>query len=229
MSTSWSPFSQLAPRLQLPLRIHTWLSTNSYTFIDHETAQMPEASGVKRPRNQSDETGKRRAPYALRACDTCRRRKVKCDGSQPCAACTGRHDACCYSGDLGFFMPTPAAHVQSRQADAAASTYVAHLFVRDSQQSGKAHPLSAPGTQNTPPSSRSCRASRANWTTWRPVCNPQAKAGQASQRRPTPEGGRTAMPASRRHPRAMLCPIPLPTHRQSRPRAFTAQPAQTTV
>ncbi|KAK9438224.1 Zn(2)-C6 fungal-type DNA-binding domain protein [Metarhizium brunneum] len=92
---------------------------------------MPEASGIKRPRNQSDETetGKRRAPYALRACDTCRRRKVKCDGSQPCAACTGRHDACCYSGDLGLFMPTPAAHVQSRQADAAASTNPEHASI----------------------------------------------------------------------------------------------------
>lgn len=39
----------------------------------------------------------RRGPYALRACDACRRRKGKCDGHQPCGHCVGRERECHFS------------------------------------------------------------------------------------------------------------------------------------
>lgn len=39
----------------------------------------------------------RRGPYALRACDACRRRKGKCDGNQPCGHCIGRERECHFS------------------------------------------------------------------------------------------------------------------------------------
>lgn len=35
-----------------------------------------------------DESTPRKRPRINRACAACRRRKIKCDGSQPCKACT---------------------------------------------------------------------------------------------------------------------------------------------
>ncbi|KAG9252972.1 uncharacterized protein F5Z01DRAFT_170004 [Emericellopsis atlantica] len=46
---------------------------------------------------QPSRSGRRRGPYALRACDACRRRKGKCDGNQPCGHCAGRGRACLFS------------------------------------------------------------------------------------------------------------------------------------
>lgn len=40
---------------------------------------------------------KRRAPYAARACDACRRRKGRCDGRKPCEHCLGRSLECIYT------------------------------------------------------------------------------------------------------------------------------------
>ncbi|KAK2757823.1 lea domain protein [Colletotrichum kahawae] len=64
-------------------------------------SQIREARVAKRPGHSNGETGKRRAPYALRACDACRRRKGKCDGRQPCKYCSGRDQACSYDSFLG--------------------------------------------------------------------------------------------------------------------------------
>ncbi|KAH9242566.1 hypothetical protein K456DRAFT_1743743 [Colletotrichum gloeosporioides 23] len=64
-------------------------------------SQIREARVAKRPGNSNGEPGKRRAPYALRACDACRRRKGKCDGRQPCKYCAGRDQACSYDSFLG--------------------------------------------------------------------------------------------------------------------------------
>ncbi|UPK97450.1 hypothetical protein LCI18_008385 [Fusarium solani-melongenae] len=54
----------------------------------------------KRSGTQNGELAKRRAPYALRACDACRRRKGKCDGRQPCGHCSGRGQDCSYSSSF---------------------------------------------------------------------------------------------------------------------------------
>ncbi|RKL40434.1 hypothetical protein BFJ70_g5663 [Fusarium oxysporum] len=63
-------------------------------------AQAREPKGVKKPSTSTGETGKRRTPYALRACDACRRRKGKCDGRQPCRHCSSRNQNCSYSSSL---------------------------------------------------------------------------------------------------------------------------------
>ncbi|KAH6979088.1 hypothetical protein EDB82DRAFT_448697 [Fusarium venenatum] len=59
---------------------------------------MSQARGVKKSSNP--EPGKRRTPYALRACEACRRRKGKCDGRQPCRHCASRHQNCSYNSSL---------------------------------------------------------------------------------------------------------------------------------
>ncbi|CAH0036149.1 unnamed protein product [Clonostachys rhizophaga] len=51
-------------------------------------------------RRANNEAAKRRAPYALRACEACRRRKGKCDGRQPCRYCTNRGQSCKYNTSL---------------------------------------------------------------------------------------------------------------------------------
>ena len=59
-------------------------------------ASQPTAT--KRPSVQTkEEPPKRRARYAPRACDACRRRKGRCDGRWPCEYCDGRDIECCYS------------------------------------------------------------------------------------------------------------------------------------
>ncbi|KXH32874.1 hypothetical protein CSIM01_07501 [Colletotrichum simmondsii] len=64
-------------------------------------AQPKENRVAKRPSPQSGETGRRRAPYALRACEACRRRKGKCDGRQPCRYCAGRKQTCVFDSIYG--------------------------------------------------------------------------------------------------------------------------------
>ncbi|KAH8880204.1 hypothetical protein GQ53DRAFT_737400 [Thozetella sp. PMI_491] len=46
---------------------------------------------------------KRRARYALRACDECKRRKGRCDGYMPCQYCESRSLECYYDADLPLF------------------------------------------------------------------------------------------------------------------------------
>ncbi|EED18710.1 conserved hypothetical protein [Talaromyces stipitatus ATCC 10500] len=45
---------------------------------------------------------RRRARYALRACDECKRRKGRCDGDSPCAYCRRRSIECHYDEDPRF-------------------------------------------------------------------------------------------------------------------------------
>lgn len=49
------------------------------------------------PQATSEPTAKRRAPYAAKACDSCRRRKGRCDGRRPCEFCLSRSSECSYS------------------------------------------------------------------------------------------------------------------------------------
>ncbi|RMJ17553.1 hypothetical protein BHE90_006297 [Fusarium euwallaceae] len=74
----------------------------------------------KRSGTQNGEMAKRRAPYALRACDACRRRKGKCDGRQPCGHCSGRGQGCSYSSSLapeGWQPTTVAADQETGKSD----------------------------------------------------------------------------------------------------------------
>ncbi|KAH7073024.1 hypothetical protein BKA63DRAFT_55983 [Paraphoma chrysanthemicola] len=54
---------------------------------------MPEVSKL------GEYTRRTRAPYASRACDECRRRKVKCSGSEPCQGCAAAETTCQYNHD----------------------------------------------------------------------------------------------------------------------------------
>jgi hypothetical protein len=45
----------------------------------------------------SEPPAKKRAPYAPKACDACRRRKGRCDGRRPCEYCSSRSSECSYS------------------------------------------------------------------------------------------------------------------------------------
>lgn len=47
---------------------------------------------------------KRRARYALRACDECKRRKGRCDGHTPCEYCLKRSIECHYDEDPRFLL-----------------------------------------------------------------------------------------------------------------------------
>ncbi|KAL6244791.1 hypothetical protein RBB50_008319 [Rhinocladiella similis] len=61
------------------------------------TAMPPE----KRPLSQATtEPSKKRAPYTPRACDTCRKRKGRCNGRRPCEYCLGRSFDCHYTLNL---------------------------------------------------------------------------------------------------------------------------------
>lgn len=55
----------------------------------------------------------RRLERVTAACDLCKKRKVKCDGEQPCAYCSrkGRAATCQFSG------PKPRAHLQARSVE----------------------------------------------------------------------------------------------------------------
>ncbi|KAH7015776.1 hypothetical protein EDB80DRAFT_761663 [Ilyonectria destructans] len=65
-------------------------------------AEPIDIRGTKRANTQrGSDSGKRRAPYALRACDACRRRKGKCDGRHPCGHCAGRGQNCNFSNGTG--------------------------------------------------------------------------------------------------------------------------------
>ncbi|OGM47226.1 hypothetical protein ABOM_003985 [Aspergillus bombycis] len=64
-----------------------------------------EPRGTKRAGNStSPGSSKRRGPYALRACMTCRRRKGRCDGQLPCGYCDRRGHACIYDQEHAITM-----------------------------------------------------------------------------------------------------------------------------
>ncbi|KAH8800273.1 hypothetical protein F5884DRAFT_686095 [Xylogone sp. PMI_703] len=52
--------------------------------------------------------GRRRVPYALRACDACRKRKGKCCGRHPCEYCVSRNQTCHFSPHANHYRPDAA-------------------------------------------------------------------------------------------------------------------------
>src|SRR5262245_4668932 len=64
--------------------------------MQHATEDMNAyANGAKRPGDfTGPESTKKRAPYASRACDACRRRKGRCSGGNPCTYCAARSLEC---------------------------------------------------------------------------------------------------------------------------------------
>lgn len=62
---------------------------------------------ISEPSHEGIKPKKRRARYALRACDECKRRKGRCDGHTPCEYCLKRSIECHYDEDPRF-LPNPA-------------------------------------------------------------------------------------------------------------------------
>ncbi|KAM0754760.1 hypothetical protein T439DRAFT_321802 [Meredithblackwellia eburnea MCA 4105] len=71
----------------------TGSSSSSSAEIKHPTGSQPPSA-----LEQSSSTFKvkKRAPRVERACDTCRKRKSRCTGGDPCAECVGANRTCTY-------------------------------------------------------------------------------------------------------------------------------------
>lgn len=66
-------------------------------MVEHQ-GQLTRSGKRSAPQSlTSESTAKKRAPYAAKACDTCRRRKGRCDGRRPCEYCLSRSSECSYS------------------------------------------------------------------------------------------------------------------------------------
>ena len=103
---------------------------------------------TKRTRNSLPTvTGKRRAPYAARACIACRRRKGKCDGQQPCDYCENRGRTCQYDEETIF---TGTETVTATAGDTRAPAQPSASQSDESDQS--LSPPPTPAAANGPPS-----------------------------------------------------------------------------
>ncbi|KAH8742295.1 hypothetical protein F5883DRAFT_569778 [Diaporthe sp. PMI_573] len=94
-----------------------------------------EPRGFKRagPSTTTD-SSKRRAPYAIRACAACRRRKGRCDGQQPCGYCGNRSQLCTYEEDNGNFR-YPGRQTTSQEKDIGRAQDQAHSESQPTAQS----------------------------------------------------------------------------------------------
>ncbi|PLB47725.1 hypothetical protein P170DRAFT_196095 [Aspergillus steynii IBT 23096] len=71
-------------------------------------ASRPARAPGKRPRatnKDADDENRRKDPKISRACDTCKRKKVRCDGTLPCSNCTRRKTNCAYDAKYGRGRP----------------------------------------------------------------------------------------------------------------------------
>lgn len=70
---------------------------------------VPRASPAKRPRGTAngvqDDENRRKDPKVSRACDTCKRKKIRCDGIIPCNNCARRRLSCAYNVKYGRGRP----------------------------------------------------------------------------------------------------------------------------
>lgn len=76
--------------------VHRSNSARMMTVLNFEQSGTNDSNANKRPAAQSASTEptKKRAPYAPRACDACRRRKGRCSGGDPCTYCFARSLHC---------------------------------------------------------------------------------------------------------------------------------------
>lgn len=65
-----------------------------------------------------DEENRRKDPKISRACDTCKRKKIRCDGILPCSNCAKRRLHCAYDAKYGRGRPPtppPSTAIDERQ------------------------------------------------------------------------------------------------------------------
>ncbi|CAG8254649.1 unnamed protein product [Penicillium nalgiovense] len=84
--------------------------------------QSSRALSGKRPLSttnaDADEENRRKDPKISRACDTCKRKKIRCDGILPCSNCAKRKLNCAYDAKYGRGRPPtppPSTSVNERQ------------------------------------------------------------------------------------------------------------------
>ncbi|KAH0297170.1 hypothetical protein KCU74_g19941, partial [Aureobasidium melanogenum] len=63
--------------------------------VSHSPGEDSTSPGIKRDAPLDDEAERSKKRRITRACDLCNKRRVKCDGQQPCSRCAG-HDVCEY-------------------------------------------------------------------------------------------------------------------------------------
>lgn len=77
--------------------------------VSLSTTELPRALPAKRPRGttneDADDENRRKDPKVSRACDSCKRKKVRCDGTLPCNNCTRRKLSCAYNVKYGRGRP----------------------------------------------------------------------------------------------------------------------------
>ncbi|OXN27043.1 hypothetical protein CDV57_04246 [Aspergillus fumigatus] len=83
-------------------------------------SESPRASVTKRPLNTTNKSGddenRRKDPKVSRACDTCKKKKIRCDGTIPCTNCTKRKVSCAYDMKYGRGRPpTPPSSAAIRE------------------------------------------------------------------------------------------------------------------
>ncbi|KAJ5750992.1 hypothetical protein N7533_008020 [Penicillium manginii] len=86
-----------------------------------EAVRSPDLGRVssKRPLTAEDSTtdaeNRRKDPKVSRACDTCKRKKIRCNGTLPCESCAKRKIACAFDAKYGRGRPpTPPFSTPSR-------------------------------------------------------------------------------------------------------------------
>lgn len=96
-------------------------STHSSASPGVEAVRSPDLGRVtsKRPLTATDSTtdaeNRRKDPKVSRACDTCKRKKIRCNGTLPCRSCAKRKIACAYDAKYGRGRPpTPPFSIPSR-------------------------------------------------------------------------------------------------------------------
>ncbi|KAJ5100005.1 hypothetical protein N7532_007006 [Penicillium argentinense] len=82
--------------------------------------ESPKAAPAKRPLSTTskdvDDENHRKDPKVSRACDTCKKKKIRCDGTLPCKNCARRRISCAYDAKYSRGRPpTPPASATIRE------------------------------------------------------------------------------------------------------------------
>lgn len=119
-------------------------SESQRTPVPHMSDLGPIAA--KRPRTETDSTAeaenRRKDPKVSRACDTCKRKKIRCNGTLPCENCAKRKLSCAYDAKYGRGRPpTPPFSRTSRIGDMAIHTVSALSGVNNREDRPPAHQI----------------------------------------------------------------------------------------
>ncbi|KAK9246272.1 fungal-specific transcription factor domain-containing protein [Lipomyces tetrasporus] len=86
-----------------------------------------------------------------RACGTCKLKKIRCSGTQPCAACSARKIECVYKDKRGLFNPAAKRHRRGTSVSTASST-VSPSPDESTKASSELHVTTSTGDYNAPAS-----------------------------------------------------------------------------